>query len=76
MVLVTGVQERANAAAVLATDLHDFLGGSHAQIREAQGRESAAFQQARPRLCAYGRVPSHQHIEVTEVSEWEASLCS
>ena len=49
--LVTGVQERANAAAVLATDLHDFLGGSHAQIREAQGRESAVFQQARPRVC-------------------------
>ncbi|KAK9832753.1 hypothetical protein WJX81_008438 [Elliptochloris bilobata] len=38
-------EDKANAAAVLATDLHDFLGGSHAQIREAQGRESTAFQQ-------------------------------
>jgi hypothetical protein len=43
----SGAQGKASAAAVLATDLHDFLGGSYAQIQEEQGRESAALQQAR-----------------------------
>jgi len=43
----SGAQGKASAAAVLATDLHDFLGGSYAQVQEEQGRESAALQQAR-----------------------------
>lgn len=38
-------QERAGAAALLATDLHDYLGGSQAQVREEQGSESPAFLQ-------------------------------
>jgi len=62
----SGAQGKASAAAVLATDLHDFLGGSYAQVQEEQGRESAALQQARtilipcPRASCWWAVPDRR----------------